>query len=286
MTLKHAYEQGIERLKNAGIPEPQIDAWYLLEYVTGIGRAAYYADPDRQMSREQSVEYENCLSERSRRVPLQHITGVQEFMGLSFCVNKDVLIPRQDTEILVEEALEILKMEGLPSEGGRVRILDLCTGSGCILLSVLHWSDRKIEGVGSDVSERALMTAKENARRLNIKSSFVQSDLFENLTGKYVLILSNPPYIESGRIESLQDEVRIHDPLKALDGGEDGLSFYRRIIKESKAHLEEGGYLVFEIGCDQAEAVTDMMRQAGFEGVAVKRDLAGLDRVVYGRYIK
>lgn len=286
MILKHAYEQGIERLKNAGIPEPQIDAWYLLEYVTGIGRAAYYADPDRQMSREQSVEYENCLSERSRRVPLQHITGVQEFMGLSFCVNKDVLIPRQDTEILVEEALEILKMEGLPSEGGRVRILDLCTGSGCILLSVLHWSDRKIEGVGSDVSERALMTAKENARRLNIESSFVQSDLFENLTGKYVLILSNPPYIESGRIESLQDEVRIHDPLKALDGGEDGLSFYRRIIKESKAHLEEGGYLVFEIGCDQAEAVTDMMRQAGFEGVAVKRDLAGLDRVVYGRYIK
>ena len=286
MTLKCAYQQGIERLRSARVPEPELDAWYLLEYVTGIGHAAYYADPEKEVPEEQMEQYDRYLAIREGRVPLQHITGRQEFMGLEFLVNGDVLIPRQDTETLVEGALKLLKGGSVPKTGGRLRVLDLCTGSGCILLSVLRYAEQDMDGEGSDFSGSALQTARENAVRLGIEARFTESDLFENLKERYSMILSNPPYIESGAIGKLQEEVRLHDPLSALDGGPDGLTFYRKITDESREHLEQGGYLMFEIGCSQAEAVTDMMRRAGFCGITVKRDLAGLDRVVYGRYIR
>lgn len=287
-SLEYAYRQGMEKLKEAGAPEAQLDAWYLLEYVTGIGRAAYYAYPGREMSEEQRKEYKRCIEIRSRRVPLQHITGEQEFMGLPFHVNKDVLIPRQDTEILVETALDILGRSDTMcrKETDSIRILDLCTGSGCILLSVLHYAKCRIEGIGSDLSRRALAVARRNAERLDIPADFIESDLFENISGRFSMILSNPPYIRSSEITGLQDEVRIYDPIEALDGREDGLYFYRRIIAESPSFLEDGGYLTFEIGCDQAADVTGMMRGNGFDEIHVKKDLAGLDRVVYGRYIR
>ena len=284
-SLKSVYMQGTEKLERAGVPEPRLDAWYLLEYVTGIGRAAYYADPDREMSAEQCRAYEKYIETRCRRVPLQHITGEQEFMGLRFHVNGDVLIPRQDTEILVETALNILDGDVPNSSGGdKVRILDMCTGSGCILLSVLRYAGRPAEGTGSDISARALKVAKQNAHALGIEAEFIESDLFENISGKYSMILSNPPYIRSSEIPGLQDEVRLYDPVEALDGKEDGLYFYRRIIEESVSCIEKGGYLIFEIGYDQAEDVSGLMKARGFHEILVKKDLAGLDRVVCGRY--
>lgn len=290
MSLKSEYMRAAERLRAAGVPDPDLDAWYLLEYITGISRASYYADPDREMTGAQREAYDRCVGQRSGRIPLQHITGLQEFMGLEFKVNEDVLIPRQDTEILVEEALGILSKGSLPRPGGQVEILDLCTGSGCILLSVLSHAGKRtkqpVRGAGSDVSARALRVARVNAKRLGIDAEFVQSDLFAGIQERYSLILSNPPYIRSGDIDSLQDEVRLHDPRIALDGREDGLYFYREIIRNSPGHLEDGGYLMFEIGCTQAYEVTAMMRGRGFQDITVKKDLAGLDRIVYGRYHK
>ena len=186
-TLKAMYIEGGDRLRQAGVTEPELDAWYLLEYVTGVGRASYYADPGRVMTEEQRRRYEYCLEKRSRRIPLQHITGEQEFMGLKFHVNRHVLIPRQDTETLVEQALNILKKER-PR-----RILDMCTGSGCILLSALHYAGYPVSGTGADLSENALAVARENAQSLGIRAEFLRGDLFENVSGKFGMILSNPP---------------------------------------------------------------------------------------------
>ncbi len=292
-SIREAYDSGRKCLEDAGVPEAGLDAWYLLEHVTGIGRAAFYADPGRTLAPPQDEAYRRAIERRSRRIPLQHITGTQEFMGLSFRVSKDVLIPRQDTETLVEEALGIVKEESLPEVNGKTRILDLCAGSGCILLSVLHYAGKEsgrktepfpAEGTGADISERALAVAEENAEALGIDAEFIQGDLFENIQGKFSLILSNPPYIKSSEIEKLQDEVRLYDPREALDGREDGLYFYRRITEESGAYLEPGGYLIFETGYDQAEAVSGMMKAAGYDRIRVKKDLAGLDRVVCGVY--
>ena len=306
VTLKGAYTEGRKLLEQADIPEPDLDAWYLLEYVTGVSRAAYYAAPDRELTGTQQGQYEACLKRRSRRIPLQHITGEQEFMGLNFYVNEHVLIPRQDTEILVEQALDLLNRGEIPAAGadGQIRVLDMCTGSGCILLSVLHYmgqsssavgagnggrsvSDaecRSVTGTGADLSEEALAVAERNAEALGIGAEFIRGDLFENIKERYGMILSNPPYIRSAEIDALQEEVRLHDPREALDGKEDGLYFYRRIVDEARRYLLPGGYLIFEIGYDQAEDVSALMRGAGYEEIQVKKDLAGLDRVVYGRY--
>lgn len=306
VTFQKAYTAGRKLLEQAGIPEPDLDAWYLLEYVAGVSRAAYYADPDRELTGEQQAQYESCLERRSRRIPLQHITGEQEFMGLNFHVNEHVLIPRQDTEILVEQALDLLNRGEIPAAGadGQIRVLDMCTGSGCILLSVLHYmgqsssavgagnggrsvSDaecRSVTGTGADLSEEALAVAERNAEALGIGAEFIRGDLFENIKERYGMILSNPPYIRSAEIDALQEEVRLHDPREALDGKEDGLYFYRRIVDEARRYLLPGGYLIFEIGYDQAEDVSALMRGAGYEEIQVKKDLAGLDRVVYGRY--
>lgn len=286
-TLKSAYTAGRERLRRAGVPEADLDAWYLLEYVTRITRASYYMEPDREMTAKQCAQYEACLLRREQRVPLQHITGEQEFMGLTFRVDENVLIPRQDTEILVEEALEIIKQGDLPQSGGRLHILDMCTGSGCILLSVLHYAGCPadgVEGTGSDLSAKALSVAEQNAGALGIRAEFICGDLFDNIHKKYSMILSNPPYIRSSEIDALQEEVRLHDPREALDGKEDGLYFYRRITARAREYLLPGGCLIFEIGYDQAEDVSALMCSAGYTEVRVKKDQAGLDRVVYGRY--
>ena len=172
----------------------------------------------------------------------------------------------------------------------------MCTGSGCILISVLYYLKKNglsgsgeraevfAQGTGADISEKALAVAEENAERHHIEARFVQGDLFENVEGRYSMILSNPPYIRTSEIDCLQDEVKMHDPICALDGKEDGLYFYRRIVKESRAYLEQGGMLIFEIGYDQAREVAELMIQAGFSDVRVRKDLAGLDRVVCGRY--
>lgn len=277
MTLKEAYEYGQVQLKNAEIDDAVLDAWYLLEHVTGISRAMYFMDMKREISLEQESRYRIYIDNRVKHIPLQHITGVQEFMGLEFCVNEHVLVPRQDTEVLVERALEDLESD--------MQVLDMCTGSGCILLSLLKLCGyANVSGVGVDISEEALKVARQNAERLGVNAQFLLSDLFEKVEGLYDIIVSNPPYIRTSVIEELKEEVKFHDPYIALDGKEDGLHFYRRIVEESPRYLKKGGKLYFEIGHDQGEDVSKLMKDAGFVDVTVKKDLAGLDRVVFGVY--
>lgn len=277
LTLQMIYKEGAEILEHAGIPDAKPDAWYLLEYVTGISRASYFGDPKREVPKEQAESYREVILRRAGHIPLQHITGEQEFMGYSFLVNPDVLIPRQDTETLTEEALKF-------TEPG-MKVLDMCTGSGCILISLMK-KCHGLTGTGCDISEKALKTARENGRRLQVEASWIQSDLFEQISERFDLIVSNPPYIRTGVIEELQEEVRLHDPWIALDGKKDGLYFYRRIIAESTGYIRDNGALMFEIGHDQAEDVVRLMEEAGYTQIRVKKDLAGLDRVVTGRYNK
>ena len=226
MTLKEAYEYGQLQLKNAKIDDAVLDAWYLLEYVTGVSRAMYFMDMNREISSDQETVYRTYIASRATHIPLQHITGVQEFMGIEFCVNEHVLVPRQDTEVLVERVLEDLESD--------MQILDMCTGSGCILLSLLKLCDYpNVTGVGVDISEEALQVAKRNAEKLDVNAQFLSSDLFGKVEGLYDIIVSNPPYIRTSVIEELKEEVKFHDPYLALDGKEDGLHFYRRIVDES-----------------------------------------------------
>lgn len=279
MTLEEAYGFGKQTLEKYRIADASVDAWILLEHITEISRAMYYVNPKQKMTEEQKERYEYFIEQRAKRIPLQHLTGTQEFMGLSFEVNENVLIPRQDTEILVETVLEDLEPN--------MRVLDICTGSGCILISLLKMlQDDKgqdtVKGIGVDISEKALEVAERNAQKHNVEAVFIQSDLFENVEGMYDIIVSNPPYIKTEEIEKLEDEVKLHDPMLALDGKEDGLYFYRKIIKESRKYLRKNGKLYFEIGHTQGEDVKMLMEEAGFSDVKIKKDLAGLDRVVYG----
>lgn len=275
MTLREAYEYGQRELNQAGIEDAAVDAWYLLEFTTGISRAMYFLKMQDEMSEEQKEKYQEYIQIRASHIPLQHITGVQEFMGMEFDVNEHVLVPRQDTEVLVENVLKILR----PG----MKILDMCTGSGCILISLLKMC-QGVLGTGADVSEEALKVAERNNAKLSVEARLIQSDLFENVQGKYDVIVSNPPYIRTAVIEELKEEVKCHDPFIALDGKEDGLYFYREIVDKSRAFLNSGGKLYFEIGHDQGEDVKRLMEDAGFVDIIVKKDLAGLDRVVFGMY--
>lgn len=280
MTLKEILDQGKMELQEAGIAESDLDAWLLLEYVTGIGRAMYYVRQNEELSKQEEIQYNKAVRERKKRVPLQHITGEQEFMGLTFKVNGSVLVPRQDTEILVEEVLR--------AAHPGMTVLDMCTGSGCILISVIQLMKNKgiLPGIcaGTDISGEALAVAEDNAARYGLDISFLQGNLFENVNGTYDLIVSNPPYIKTSDIDCLEPEVREYDPMLALDGKEDGLYFYRRIIEDAPDYLTENGQLYFEIGFDQAEDVKKLMEDGGFARITVKKDLTGLDRVVYGVY--
>lgn len=285
MTYAEIYRAGKELLEKAGIEEAAQDARMLLEHVCGTDRNYLLAHGDSPVEEEKQLAYRELTDKRALRIPLQQLTGVQFFMGLEFRVNEHVLIPRQETEILVEEVLKYLH-DGM-------RVLDMCTGSGCILISLLRYTNG-CRGLGVDISPKALEVAEENAARLLPVSGdpendpesgslrFLESDLFENVEGTFDVIVSNPPYIPSAVIETLMPEVRDHEPDIALDGRDDGLFFYRKITEECEAHLAGGGMLFFEIGFDQGEAVKSLMEQHGFLEVQVLKDYAGLDRVVFG----
>lgn len=275
MNYRKLYETGKDRLEKAGIQEAALDARLLLEEVCRTDRNTLLVHGDRAVTEEEETQFRIFIERRSTHEPLQQITGWQEFMGLRFSVTEDVLVPRQDTETLVEEVMRYLR-DGM-------EILDVCTGSGCILLSLLRYSNG-CRGVGCDISEKALAVAGQNAKALGISAQFIQSDLFESIEGRFEYIVSNPPYIRKDMIPTLMEEVRDHEPLIALDGGEDGLDFYRKITREATEHLYSGGMLFFEIGYDQGEAVKLLMEEEGYEEVTVSQDLAGLDRVVYGTF--
>lgn len=304
MTYGGLLNEGERLLSLENIRDSKTDAWLILESLTHMDRAKYYLLRQNETEAGLCKKYFELIDKRKQHIPLQHITGYQEFMGLEFIVNPHVLIPRQDTEILVEQALSYVNEK---------KVLDLCTGSGCIAISLAVLGNPR-SVTASDKSEKALTVAKENAKRLNgrgqnikelnaektnnektenekisgkkpdVDITFIQSDLFENINEKFDVIVSNPPYISEKEMRELEPEVKEHDPQKALWGGMDGLFFYREIIKSSPAYINAGGSLFFEIGCNQGMAVAKLMRQQGYGNVEIIKDYAGLDRVVRGEF--
>ena len=280
MTLREALIEGTRELEEAHIPDSKFDARILLLHASNITYSRFLASSTDPMEEDSLRKYRTYLKMRTERIPLQHITGEQDFMGYSFRVNEHVLIPRQDTETLVLLAEEEIKKTNAK------KVLDLCTGSGCIGISLflrMKEAGRPIDVTLSDLSEEALAVAKENANLLNTNICFTKSDLFEEIDSSYDVIVSNPPYIPSHVIPGLMPEVRDHEPMMALDGGEDGLFIYRKLIPQAYERLQDKGSLFLEIGYDQGGSVSLIMREAGFNGVTVAQDLAGNDRVVYGR---
>ncbi len=278
MKYQQALKIAEQKLVEQNIEDASLDAWLLMEHITGMSRARYYVDCFSEMSKEHEEMYFAYIEKRMQRIPLQHITGVQEFMGLEFCVNEHVLVPRQDTEILVESVDKLVRNE-------EACVLDMCTGSGCIAIS-LKVRNPQIKCTAVDISDEALKVAVKNAKRHQSDIKFIKSDMFEAVDGEYDIIVSNPPYIPTHVIEELEEEVRLHDPFGALDGKEDGLYFYRILASESKKHLNDNGKLYMEIGPDQSEDVENLLKEAGFEEICTQKDLAGLDRVVSGVYNK
>ena len=282
MTLYDLLNEGSAALQQAGDTDGENDAKLLLFEALHLDLVHFLMDRLRPLSeqdaevQEQIRTYREMIEKRASRIPLQQILGSQEFMGLDFFVNEHVLIPRQDTETLVELVLQ-------EQQEPEKKLLDLCTGSGCILVSLLHYA-KGTAGTGADLSGKALAVAKGNVEANGVEARLVQGDLFEPVTGTFDLIVSNPPYIASAEIETLTPEVREHEPRMALDGTADGLFFYKRIVQESPSYLKEGGWLCMEIGYDQGAVAQQLMEARGFVTVSVIKDLAGLDRVVSGCY--
>ena len=275
ISYKEALQEATESLESAHIADARIDAVYLLEYLSGRKRLDFILHGDNIIEHEIYNKYRELTARRASHVPLQHLIGSQEFMGLKFHVNEHVLIPRQDTEVLVEEVLKVCEDK---------TVLDMCTGSGCIIISISVLGNVK-DAVGVDFSKEALKVAQNNARSNNTNITFIHSDMFQNLTKTYDIIVSNPPYIRTEEINHLMPEVREHEPHMALDGDEDGLKFYRIIAKHAGDYLNDGGYLFLEIGYDQGKEVSDLLESHGFDNIKVIKDYAGLDRVVVAKLI-
>lgn len=274
MTIKELLYMGADTLCKAGISDCRLDAWYLLSYYMNIGKNEYYKNPDRTVTAAEINGYNALIAERSERKPLQYITGEQEFMGLTFKVDNNVLIPRQDTEILTELVIK---------HASGKKVLDMCTGSGCIAISVAKYSEA-LSVTASDISKKALDVAIKNAEYNNTDVVFVLSDMWDNICGQYDILVSNPPYITCNEMKSLMPEVSVYEPHIALDGGIDGLDYYRKILAGAEGRITKDGAVFFEIGCTQAEQVSRLLQKYGFNDIRVEKDLAGLDRVVWGHF--
>ena len=273
--VKDFVKENTDKLDAAGISDASVDIWLLLEHFADVKKSDYFANQEMAVSEVVAGQLKEAVEKRINHIPVQHIIGETEFMGLTFKVNGKVLVPRLDTEILVDEVVKYVGDDF-------VKILDMCTGSGCIAITVSDMCDNATV-VGSDISKDAIEIAQENNKLNQTDVTFVESDLFENIDGLFDVIISNPPYIKTEEIEHLQEEVRLHDPKLALDGGESGLEFYRRIISDSKKYLKTNGMIFFEIGFDQAQEVSDILKKNGYHDIVVKKDLSGLDRVVIAK---
>lgn len=273
-TYAKLLEEGKKTLETAGILEAELDAWYLLSDTISIDRTKFLVDRNdpKELDYDLLEQYRSRLKKRAMRIPLQHILGIQEFMGIEFLVNGKVLIPRQDTEVLVEEVLK--------EKGGTV--LDLCTGSGCIAVSLAKLGHfQQVDA--ADISVDALDIAKENAKRAGVQVRFYQGNLFETITQKYDIIVSNPPYIPKEVIETLEPEVKKYEPYQALYGPNHGLYFYETISKFAVDFLNSDGKIFYEIGYDQAEAVCAILERNKYKEIEVIADLSGKNRVVKAR---
>ncbi len=284
MTYRELLESITEKLKAANVPDADTDAWRLFESVCRTTRANFLLIEKNKADDSETEKLFRMAEKRAEHVPLQYLTGEQDFYGCRFLVSSDTLIPRFDTEILADLAVKRLK-----GMGKKAAVLDLCTGTGCILIAVTKAVETEAS-VGCDISQNAVRLAEKNLElnELGGEAEFFPGDLFDALKDtkyenrKFDLIVSNPPYIRSSEIEKLDREVRDFEPRTALDGGEDGLVFYERIVTEAGKHLASGGTLMFETGFDQGEAVKEIMTRNGFINVTIHKDLAGLDRVVEG----
>ncbi len=289
MKTRLLVKEGEYRLAKAFCMDAKIDAEELYCFLTGMDKVTLFLKANEEVDSETEEKYLALIARRAERIPLQHITGEQEFMGHKFKVDPNVLIPRQDTETLVEEAARAIqqtpkekltfmeKLRGVKEW----EVLDLCCGSGAIGISLAKICSN-IRVTASDISAAAVKVASENAAALRAKVKFVEGDMFKPHEGKkFDMIVSNPPYIKSAMIEILQEEVKEHEPRGALDGGRDGLDFYRVIVDQAADYLKPGGFLMLEIGHDQGEDLRKMLKDDGrYTPAEVIKDLPGKDRVV------
>ena len=293
MTVNECLSKVSDKLREYSVPDYDNDSFLLLWHVTGISRNDYFIKKDEEISDVYVQRLWELAERRIEREPLQHIIGSQNFYGYDFYVDADVLVPRQDTEILVENVIKKIMSDYKDTFPGTIMILDMCTGSGCIAISLyleLTKLGVKCDITASDISDKALEVANRNREALiGDSDSFhiVKSDVFESIErdNTFHIIVSNPPYIPTKDIEELQPEVRLHDPMIALDGDADGLKFYRRIIKESESYIKDSGCLFFEIGYNQASDVTELMEERSYRDIEVYKDLSGYDRVITGVHI-
>lgn len=298
LLVKEMLTMGEKQLMDSDIADATRDCKILYCYMMDIPFSKIILEYQEVLQDRLCDKYFELIDRRSKGEPVQYIMGCQEFMGLEFIVNENVLIPRQDTETLVEDALEIINSGSLRGEDMDVKrkewdILDLCTGSGAIGVSLARIAN-KVNVTCSDISEGAIKVAKENAQKHGVTKSmkFEHGDLFKPFNKhfhkqKFDMIISNPPYIKSSVIPTLQKEVCEHEPLSALDGGESGLDFYERIVSGVGSHLKKGGVLLMEIGNDQGEAVSGLLSRNGeFTSIRVLRDLAQRDRIVFAKKSK
>ena len=286
ITFGEILDVGIKRLKQANIADAAIDAERLLMYLMNENKTFIYLHRNDGTDENHADAYFELIDRRAEGEPLQYIVGEQEFMGLSFNVNEAVLIPRQDTETLVETALSFAK-----NKKGSISILDMCCGSGAIAISMAYFLP-KSKLTACDISEAALNVARSNAKKNGVekKINFIESDLYmpvqkkKPMKDKFDMILCNPPYIPSDVIPTLQREIKDHEPVAALDGGKDGLDFYRKMVTDSAVHLKKGGYILFEIGHDQADEVTALLEEEGcYKDIFTHKDMARSDRVITAR---
>lgn len=294
MTLENCLRQGINTLQSNNVSDADFDAFALLEYVTGVSKSDFFFKKSEEISDSCYERYIELIERRSKRVPLQHITNRQNFFGYDFYVDSNVLIPRQDTEVLIEKILEVIEANFNVEISSDISILDMCTGSGCIAITIYKELIKRgfnIDVTAVDLSKDALAVTEKNVenlvgiKALNNTFHIIESDMFSNINNNrsYDIIVSNPPYIPTRDIEKLEPEVRDYDPIMALDGDTDGLRFYRRIIEESSNYLNNNGFIAFEIGYNQGDDVKSLLEEKGYKDIHIYKDLGGLDRVIIGR---
>lgn len=278
MKINDILKNGIKILQGNEIEEATLKARMVLSNILGENKEYLIIHGEDEINEKINDLYLEKINRLKNHEPIQYIINNQEFMGLDFYVDENVLIPQPDTEILVEEVIEIV--ESLKKEN--MKILDLCTGSGAIGIS-LSKNLNSAQVFASDISENALKIAKENAIKNDSKIEFFKSDILKDIKNhKFDIIVSNPPYIETETIKTLSEEVK-KEPHIALDGGQDGLYFYREIIKNAKQYLNKDGYLAFEIGYNQKKKVEELLDENGYKSIYSKKDLSGNDRIVVGQ---
>ena len=285
MEIKDLIRMGVKKLDGKKYSNPPLECVLLLAYLLDVDKTYIYIHNDEEVSSSVENKYFSLIDERRKGYPIQYILKEKEFMGISFYIEEGVLIPRPDTEILVQYVLDYIDEKYKERD---IKIVELGTGSGCISLSIAYYK-KNVFVYSVDIDKKANAVAEENSKRLKLSDrvKILEGDLFQGiknmgLKNSVDIIVSNPPYIPEDEIFGLQDEIKKYEPLWALDGGEDGLDYYRRIIPQSKEYLKNRGILVFEMGFDQGRKIKELMEKGNFRNINILKDLQGLDRVITG----